>query len=61
MKKINGEVWPSEFGFEEKFSEEKGFNFSDEILEDSYKALNKIYQKEHKKNKVPKKAKQAWL
>lgn len=53
------EVWPNQFNFV-SLDEEKSVSFSEEILEDSYKALNKIYQKEQKKSKVPKKVRQVW-
>lgn len=59
MKKDQGDVWPSQFTFDD-WDEEKSISISEEVLEDSYKALNKIYQKEHKKSKAPKKARQAW-
>jgi len=52
-------MWPNEFSFE-NITESKSLAFSKETLEDSYKELNKIYQKDHKKSKMPKKAKQAW-
>lgn len=56
LKRNTGDVWSNDFNY----FEEKNIGFSVDLLEDSYKELSKIYQKDHKKDKVPKKAKQAW-
>lgn len=59
MKKNQNDAWPSEFYFE-SITEDSPNYFSRELLEDSIEELSKIYQKENKKSKIPKKAKQAW-
>ena len=51
--------WSDKFKFE---CIEKGafVEFSEEIVDDSYDALNKFYRKEIKKERIPKKRNQAW-
>jgi hypothetical protein len=61
LKKDEKSGWSSEFSFDSEGNEvQKGF--STEIVNESYEALNKFYQKETRKNKVVfKKGKPIWL
>lgn len=60
MKNDKSGNWPSGFNFE-SLEQETKVEFSDEIIEASYEALNRFYQKESKRSKdTPKRKKQAW-
>jgi poly-D-alanine transfer protein DltD len=60
LKNFESGNWPNEFSFEKM---EKGSfkEFSEEITDDSYEALNRFYHREIKRSKAPlKKSKHAW-
>lgn len=53
--------WPSDFNFETQEITKLKVDFSEEIMEDSYEAINRFYQKENKRSKATTKMrKQAW-
>lgn len=60
MRNFKDEVWPNEFNFEESAEKQVSSGDYKEILEESYGALNKLYQKETRRSKTPKRMKQAW-
>jgi hypothetical protein len=64
LKKNGKGNWANEFNFDNEENDYKDGqrSFHSEIINESYDALNKFYQKESRKNKVMfKKGKPIWL
>ncbi len=61
MKNIKNENWQGGFNFDSSSETARFSEFSNEIIDDSYDALNRFYYKENKRFKdITKKRKQAW-